>query len=167
MFSCGRVLTIKTTMTDFLNTQFYRNHGEILTASFKHLVQQPLLTEAKDTLPIIEQLWQAPFAVVSHGTEGDPIFNFGNKVALKRFDMSFEDFTQLPSRKSAQQVTQAERSVLLQQVTDKGYIDDYTGIRISASGQRFYIENAVVWNLYDQNQNYYGQAAIFPVPACQ
>ena len=30
------------------------------------------------------------------------------------------------------------------------FIDDYTGVRISASGRRFRIDKAVVWNLVDQ-----------------
>jgi hypothetical protein len=46
-------------------------------------------------------------------------------------------------------------------VTANGYIDHYEGIRISSSGKRFKISNAVVWNLTDKNQNYKGQAAWF------
>ena len=42
-----------------------------------------------------------------------------------------------------------------------GFIDDYTGVRISASGRRFRIDKAVVWNLVDQEGLYRGQAACF------
>ncbi len=47
------------------------------------------------------------------------------------------------------------------QVTRKGFIDDYRGIRISKTGRRFLIDNATVWNLLDENGAHYGQAATF------
>jgi hypothetical protein len=40
-------------------------------------------------------------------------------------------------------------------------VDNYSGIRISASGRRFRIENATVWNLADAGGRIHGQAATF------
>lgn len=108
----------------------------------------------------VRKLDQAPFAVVSHGTEPDPVFNYGNRVALQLFEMSWEAFTALPSRLSAEPLLQSERERLLQRVAQNGYIDDYTGIRISASGKRFLIRNATVWNLLDEAGQPCGQAAL-------
>ncbi|MGZ8152411.1 MAG: MEKHLA domain-containing protein [Methylovulum sp.] len=48
---------------------------------------------------------------------------------------------------------------MLAEVTDKGYIANYQGVRISGTGKRFLIKNAVVWNLRDKDQYYKGQAA--------
>lgn len=42
-----------------------------------------------------------------------------------------------------------------------GFIDDYSGIRISASGKRFMIERATVWNVFDADGILHGQAATF------
>jgi hypothetical protein len=42
-----------------------------------------------------------------------------------------------------------------------GFIDDYAGTRISATGRRFRIERAVVWNLIDAAGVRHGQAAMF------
>jgi hypothetical protein len=42
-----------------------------------------------------------------------------------------------------------------------GFIDDYSGIRISKGGKRFWIRNATVWNLIDANGARVGQAARF------
>ncbi|MCB2079450.1 MAG: MEKHLA domain-containing protein, partial [Novosphingobium sp.] len=53
------------------------------------------------------------------------------------------------------------RQQLLDRVTRDGYIDDYSGIRISSTGRRFRIENAIVWNLVDGNGARHGQAATF------
>jgi predicted DNA-binding protein (UPF0251 family) len=46
-------------------------------------------------------------------------------------------------------------------VARQGYIDDYAGIRVSATGKRFLINRATVWNLLDATGNSLGQAAAF------
>jgi hypothetical protein len=48
----------------------------------------------------------------------------------------------------------------LARVAQDGYIDDYTGVRVSSSGKRFLIRNATVWNLLDEKGQPYGQAAL-------
>ena len=124
-------------------------------------MDQPLITVDSGAIERIEALFAAPFALVSHGVEADPIFNFGNQVALSLFELTWEQFTALPSRESAEPVNQAERQRLLEQVTQNGYISDYRGVRISATGKRFLIEDATVWNLVDELGRYRGQAAMF------
>ena len=89
--------------------------------------------------------------MVSHGTESDPIFNYGNKSALKSFELNWSEFVALPSRKSAKPLDRDERQDLLARVTTFGFIDDYRGLRISSTGRTFWIENATVWNLIDNN----------------
>ena len=51
--------------------------------------------------------------------------------------------------------------MLLSQVSEKGYIDNYQGIRISRSQRKFLIKDALVWNVLDPDGNAYGQAALF------
>jgi hypothetical protein len=106
-------------------------------------------------------VWEAPFVVVSHGTEADPIFNFGNQAALALFELDWERFTRLPSRKSAEPLERAARQDLLDRVSQNGFIDDYEGVRISATGKRFMVREAIVWNVYDPAETYWGQAATF------
>ena len=105
--------------------------------------------------------WTAPRVIVAHGTETDPIFFYGNQLALSCFELDFESFTRLPSRYSAEPMLREERDVLLARVRDNGFIDDYVGIRVSAAGKRFRIEQAVVWNLVDEAGELHGQAATF------
>lgn len=108
-----------------------------------------------------QSLWTAPFVVASHDTQADPVFNYGNKAALTLFEMSWEQFTSLPSRLSAEPLLRAERQRLLDRVHEFGFIDDYSGVRISASGRRFRIESATVWSLIDENGVDRGQAVMF------
>jgi hypothetical protein len=106
-------------------------------------------------------LWNAPRAIVAHGTEADPVFFYGNRLALELFEMSFEDFTRLPSRFSAEPLERDARARLLERVARQDYVDDYAGVRISDKGKRFMIEAATVWNLIDEAGNHRGQAATF------
>ncbi len=145
-------------MLKHLDIEFYAVHGEILLNSYKKLLGRSLF--AKTDVGIIE-LWNAPFAVVSHGTEKEPIFNFGNRIALELFELDFSEFITMASRKSAEKVNQAERARLLAEVSKNGFITNYSGVRMSATGKRFVIEDAVVWNLADEAGRYYGQAAMF------
>lgn len=110
---------------------------------------------------VVEALWSAPFAIVAHGTEADPIFYFGNQAALELFEMEFDAFARLPSRKSAEPQLRDKRADLLDRVTRHGIVDDYEGIRISATGRRFQISNASVWNVTDGDGVPIGQAAAF------
>jgi len=106
-------------------------------------------------------LWTSPLAVVAHGTEDDPVFFYGNRLALRCFERSFEAFVVLPSRLSAEPLLRDERERLLARVRAEGWIGDYAGVRIAASGRRFRIEGATVWNLVDARGRRCGQAAAF------
>ncbi len=130
----------------------------LIADSYARLLGQPLVDADGDIGPA---LWEAPRVIVAHGTEVDPVFFYGNRLALRAFDMEWADFIRLPSRYSAEPLAREERARLLDRVTRDGYIDDYAGVRISAKGRRFRIEKAVVWNLIDGSGQIHGQAATF------
>ncbi len=125
----------------------------LIAESYRRLTGKTLIDPGDD-------LWAAPRAIVAHGVEDDPFF-YGNALALSLFEMTPEQFAQLPSRLSAEPLHRDERARLLDRVTRDGYIDDYAGIRISAAGRRFRIEQAVVWNLIEADGAIHGQAATF------
>ncbi len=97
--------------------------------------------------------------MISHGIEADPIFNYANQRVPGLFEMAWEYFIKLPSRLSTEADSQEERDRILKKVTEQGYADDYTGVRISNQGKRFQIKNAIIWNVIDQDRHY-GQAAL-------
>lgn len=138
-------------------------HAALLLNSFRRLTGRALLPDATDieAPTLAKALFFAPFAVVSHDTSDDPIFNYANQTALDLFEMPFEELTRLPSRCSAEPVNREERERLLRSVTARGYIDHYEGVRISKGGRRFRIESATVWNVNDASGAYRGQAAAF------
>ena len=128
--------------------------------SYQHWTGQSLFDLSVAPQELAQLLFEAPFAVVSHGTEVDPIFNYGNQTALKLWELSWEEFTKMPSRKSVPEAIQQERNNLLAEATTKGFVDNYSGIRISSTGKRFFIE-CTLWNLLDDNNQKCGQAALF------
>ena len=140
---------------------FLVKHVIDLRNSYRQWLLKELIPGIQSDEQFARALFHAPFALVSHDTASDPIFDYANQKALELFELSWEDFTHLPSRLSAEPINQAERERLLAEVTEKGYIDHYQGVRISSTGKRFLIKNAVVWNLMDKNQRHKGQAAWF------
>jgi MEKHLA domain len=108
-----------------------------------------------------ECLYQAPFVLVAHGTEADPVLNYGNATALSLWEMDWAAFTSTPSRMTAEAPDRAERTRLLDEVTKHGFIRNYTGVRISSTGRRFRITEALVWNVADGAGRPAGQAATF------
>jgi hypothetical protein len=146
-------------ITPSCSNTYHQKHIEILLRSFQHWTGQELITPAASLEQAARLLYQVPFAVVSHDTEQDPVFNYGNAAALELFELPWEQFTRLPSRQSAEPEDREQRKAILERVARDGYMDNYRGVRISASGKRFEIEDAVIWNLLDADGNHYGQAA--------
>lgn len=134
-------------------------HSILLAHSFFRTTGINLYESSSD---IVQYLYNAPFALVSHGIEEDPIFNYGNMRAQELWEMDWEEFVRMPSRCSAGIVEQESREALLRKAKQKGYVDQYFGMRISKSGKIFEIQDTVLWTLYDENNIYRGQAAFIP-----
>lgn len=134
----------------------------LVVASYQQLTGKELIVDVPTGIEALRNaVWNAPRAIVAHGTEDDPIFFYGNRLAMQLFKMDFEEFTRLPSRLSAEPLAREARVKLLDQVSRQGFVDGYTGMRITKSGRRFLIAEATVWNLLDERGVYHGQAAVF------
>lgn len=136
-------------------------HTQRLLRSFHHWTGVPLLCSNEDQTTLSQALFEAPFVVLSHGAEADPILNYGNRQALKLWRMEWEQFTQTPSRLTAEPMERADRDRLLHQAKVNGFINDYQGVRICSTGQRFSIHNVILWNVLDERGVCCGQAATF------
>lgn len=134
---------------------------QLIARSLKHWTGRDLWPGNLPPAEFAERVFHAPFVLVSHGTETDPVLNYGNQPALTLWEMSWDEITRTPSRLTAEAPNREERARLLAAVTARGFIDDYSGIRISKTGRRFRIQQATVWNLLGENGNDAGQAAMF------
>ena len=134
---------------------------QLLLDSYRHWLGKELIARHGSAVEQAQRLFECSFVVVSHGTQNDPILNYGNRTALTLWEMDWGQLTATPSRLTAEQVNQAERAEMLRRAESHGYIDDYRGIRISKTGKRFLVENAIVWNVVDAQGAKHGQAATF------
>ena len=136
-------------------------HTERLRRSFHALTGRDLLDPTLSPEAAADALFHAPFVVLSHNADPDPILTYGNRTGLELFELSWEELTRMPSRLTAETPDRAERARLLAEVAARGFIEDYSGVRVSRTGKRFRIEQATVWNLTDERGRFYGQAATF------
>jgi hypothetical protein len=132
-----------------------------LLDSFHHWTGRDLLVRSGSIEDQARALFDAPFVVVSHGTEPDPILNYGNQTALDLWEMTWDRLTCTPSHQTAEPMNRAERARMLRQVEERGYYDQYRGVRISSTKRRFLVEDAVVWTVMDAQDRSLGQAATF------
>jgi hypothetical protein len=136
-------------------------HAELLLRSYRHWTGRDLIDPALGTVEAARALYEADFVVLSHDTAADPRFDYANLAAQRLFERSWPEIVGLPSRLSAEPLAREARARLLQQVARQGYTDGYSGVRVSASGRRFLVRQATVWNLIDQDGTPCGQAATF------
>ena len=135
--------------------------NQLLLDSFRRWLGRDLIERKGSPEEQARALYHAPFVIVSHGMEADPILKYGNRIALDLWEMDWDRFTKTPSRLTAEPVNQAERARMLALAQEKGFIDDYKGVRISGTGKRFLVEQAIVWNVVDATGKQQGQAATF------
>jgi MEKHLA domain len=148
--------------------EIWENHPiivwtELLLDSYEELVGRSLLPRIGTAKEQSKMLFFAPFVLVSHGTEANPIFNYGNRTALDLWGLTWDELRQTPSRATVQgeEIKIEERQKMLDLVKKQGYIDNYQGVRTTKNGQLFRIEKAIVWNVIDRDGIDQGQAATF------
>lgn len=136
-------------------------HVDLLRRSLRQLAGRDLVPPGLDPVEAARAVFEAPFVVLSHDATPDPVLSYGNRAALALFELSWVELTRMPSRLTAEAPDRDERARLLARVAAQGWIDDYSGVRISRTGRRFRIEQATVWNLVDADGRRRGQAATF------
>lgn len=134
---------------------------ELLVGSYRRIVGNALFTENCDEYWLYNQ---APFAVVAHNADPDPVFIYANIAAQRCFGYGWSEFTSLPSRLSAEPINRADRQILLDKVKKDGHYSGYCGVRITKSGRRFSIDDGCIWQLTDHDGSTHGQAATFSPP---
>jgi hypothetical protein len=116
------------------------------------------------------------FAIMSHGSSSGlsgPIINYANFGTCGVLELPRDKLLQFPAYMVAEPGwDQEEWQLALARLKELGtkYSDDptrqcismYSGWRCTLPGQRrFYVRDGVVWNLYDQEEKYVGQAVLF------
>ena len=135
--------------------------SQLLLDSYRHWIGKDLIERTTSKKQQARRLFETSIVVVSHGVELDPILNYGNQTALDLWEMPWEHFIKTPSRLTAEPDDRTERARMLERAKLYGYFDGYRGIRISSTGRRFLVEQALIWNIIDSAGTPVGQAATF------
>ena len=75
---------------------FLLRQSALICRSYTHWTGRRLLQEAD--ADIASLLFDAGFAVLSHDTRPEPVFNYANRTAMRLFGMDWDEITRLPSR---------------------------------------------------------------------
>ncbi|MBT8155233.1 MEKHLA domain-containing protein [Epibacterium ulvae] len=131
-------------------------HTQLLTTSYIQLMGRALYRYGQP-----QALYHAPFPILSHSTDADPILTYANLAAQKLWQLGWDELTQMPSRLTAEPQHRDARAAMFDRMRQQGFVDDYSGIRVTATGKRFEIRNAVIWTLRDASGEKQGEAATF------
>lgn len=132
-----------------------------ITSSLKKLANIEIVDPSLSLEDQAKQAFTSDYVLLAHNATNEPIFNYANQTALRLFEMSWDEFTTMPSKYSAESDERGKREQFIAEVEQKGYSKDYSGIRVSKTGKRFEIKNVILWNVYDLENNRIGQAALF------
>ncbi len=108
-----------------------------------------------------QELFTIKMPVLAHDNQKDPCLIYANSEALRIWGRRWEQMIGMPSRLTAPVEEQINRSVTLSKAVNQKPISRYCGIRINKKGQKFQINNAQIWTLYDEKDIVFGQAASF------
>ena len=64
------------------------SHSRLLLDSYRRATWRDLLVPVPGQGEAAAALFRAPFVLLSHGTEADPVLNYGNAAALKLWEMT-------------------------------------------------------------------------------
>ena len=93
---------------------------QYLLDSYAYWVKEELINRKDTPLEQAQRLFNSSFCVASHGIENDPILNYGNQTALDLWAMDWQQFTQTPSRITAEPLNRKERARMLETGQNKG-----------------------------------------------
>ena len=76
-------------MDSIWHADFVITHTQRLARSLKHYTRRELLPGNLSPAELAKKIFRAPFVLVSHGTEADPVLNYGNASALALWEISW------------------------------------------------------------------------------
>lgn len=100
-------------------------------------------------------------AVLSHGVQDDPLYNYFNKGALSAFGFPEETVYGMTSKHCAPDYIRKKRQQLVDATVSENvkYLQDQ--IRQRNTGELFLIPLIILWNVYDHTGVRIGQTALF------
>jgi hypothetical protein len=134
---------------------------QIILNSYQKLLGKDLINRQVSEEEQAKNLFLSPFVVLAHGIQSDPIYTYGNQIALQLWERNGDELRKMPSRLSAEAILREDRQIIIETTQKQGFMANFQGIRISKTGKRYQIKDITLWNLMDEQDQYTGQAATF------
>ena len=99
--------------------------------------------------------------MIAHDGSNDPLITYANSSALELWVRKWDQMIGMPSRLTAPIEERKTRAFVLESALRQGPVVGYSGIRMDSLGRRFFIHNATIWTIRNQNGVACGQAASF------
>lgn len=123
-----------------------------IALSYQRVIGEPLAADPAE-------LYVHPWVLLCHGTQADPLFVYANLTAQRLWERTLAEFLGWPSRLTAPEEERSQRAAAL---ASGQVVRGYSGVRVSATGRRFRILDAVIWPVVDDSEAVVGQAAAVP-----
>jgi MEKHLA domain len=144
------------------DNNYHREHVLMLLENLERWTGYDLIEDYGFSLDELgAQVFNADFYLLSHNNATDPILTYGNQQVLARWEVSWEELTNMHSRETAKPIDRVARSAMMERVKVDNYLKGYSGVRVSKTGKEFTISDGIIWNLFANNGDFYGQAAWF------
>lgn len=102
------------------------------------------------------------YAVLSHGTQEDPVFCYSNVAAREAFQYTEDELYQLPSRYSAPGGGERNsRQSIMDDVSNNNIWIIPSGIRQRKDKSLFEFRDVILWNVYNDRGIRLGQTAVY------
>lgn len=132
-----------------------------MARSYRQLTGEDVV-EDDSSGDIGDALYEADDLLLCHDGAADPLFTYANEAAQQVFELGWNEFIGMPSRLSAAPDAQTDRNELISQATESGFFTGYSGVRVSSSGRKFVIQDAVLWRVSDEAGHVLGLACRVP-----
>ncbi len=126
--------------------------------------KRPLFAHHNYQIPnrtISQELFALSQPVIAHDSSQDPLLNYINATALQIWHRRWKEMIDMPSKLTAPIEEQKHRAIALSQAQNKSSVEGYRGVRINSRQQKFQINNARIWTIWNDEGTACGQAATF------
>jgi len=143
-----------------MNDATWADRAGVILDSYRRLLGRELIDRSGDAADDARRLFALPKAVLAHDTGRPAILDWVNAAAAAAFDAAPEALLGRPSASTAPADAAPERETLFVRLRERGFVEGYSGVRVSLTGRRFVIADVTVFELRDRDGRTAGHAAI-------
>lgn len=143
-----------------MNDRAWVDRATVLLDSYRRLLGRDLFARTGDAAADARQLDDLPVAVLAHDAATPPRLDWVNRAAAAAFEAAPADLIGRASAATAPPDATADRQQLFVRLEERGFVTGYSGVRVTATGRRFVIDDVTVYELSDPDGRAAGHAAI-------